>query len=104
LHCHHAEEISPYSTDVDHYWNNLPSDLIDLFNYFDWIGYLALKKGEAMDLEVVAQKVGPWIINYYQIGSTVNPQHRRTSSTVADRKPTSTRPSGNAEPRPTEES
>jgi len=176
LHCDCAEEISPYSTDKDHYWHNLPSDLIDLFNYFDWIGYLALKKSETMDVEVVAQKFGPWIINYYQIcegeiehilanyparwrylkrlynrltqresekwvesgsdnspsysgprrsdddlnafllreharshrgvhpRSTVNPQHRSSSSNVADRKPTSTRQSGNNEPRPTEES
>lgn len=37
LRCH--ENISPYSTDEPE-WHGLNSDLYDLFNYFDWIGYL----------------------------------------------------------------
>jgi hypothetical protein len=67
LHCPNPDRISPYSTDETNRWNDLPSDLIDLFNYFDWIGYLAIEKPETIDLEVVAQKFGPWIRNYYQL-------------------------------------
>ena len=67
LHCPNPDSISPYSTDETNRWNELPSDLIDLLNYFDWIGYLALEKPETIDSEVVAQKFGPWIINYYQL-------------------------------------
>ncbi len=63
LRCYH--EISPYDTDQE-FWCGLNSDLIDLFNYFDWIGYLA-DGNKAIDREVVAQKFGPWIIMYYQI-------------------------------------
>ncbi len=60
-----AQDISPYSIDQEP-WRGLNSDLIDLFNYFDWIGYLA-DGNKAIDREVVAQKFGPWIIMYYQI-------------------------------------
>lgn len=67
LHCPNPDIVSPYSTDETNRWNDLPSDLIDLFNYFDWIGYLAEERSETIDLEVVAQKFGPWIINYYQL-------------------------------------
>jgi hypothetical protein len=67
LECRDFESVSPYATAEINRWNNLPSDLIDLFNYFDWIAYLAIERGETIDLEVVAQKFGPWIINYYQI-------------------------------------
>jgi hypothetical protein len=74
LHCHdpelvspYATVVSPYATDENHRWNDLTSDLIDICNYFDWIGYLATEKSATIDLEVVAQKFGPWIINYYQI-------------------------------------
>jgi hypothetical protein len=67
LECCDAESVSPYATAETNRWNNLPSDLIDLFNYFDWIAYLVIERGETIDLEVVAQKFGPWIISYYQI-------------------------------------
>jgi hypothetical protein len=67
LDCRDFERLSPYATDKAHRWNDLPSDLIDLFNYFDWIGYLALEKPKTIDLDVVAQKFGPWIIEYYHI-------------------------------------
>jgi hypothetical protein len=67
LDCRDVERLSPYATDKAYLWNDLPSDLIDLFNYFDWIGYLAIEKPETIDLDVVAQKFGPWIIEYYHI-------------------------------------
>jgi hypothetical protein len=67
LNCRDPERLSPYATDKAHRWNDLPSDLIDLFNYFDWIGYLALERPKTIDLDVVAQKFGPWIIDYYYI-------------------------------------
>jgi len=67
LDCRVSETLSPYATDEAYRWNDLPSDLIDLFNYFDWIGYLALEKPKTIDLDVVAQKFGPWIIEYYHI-------------------------------------
>jgi hypothetical protein len=58
-------DISPYVTDPGNRWHGLPSDLIDLFNYFDWIGYLTSDESKAIDREVVRQKLGPWILNYY---------------------------------------
>jgi hypothetical protein len=64
LHCYH--NISPYGT-TQKLWCGLTSDLIDLFNYYDWMGYLADERTKAIDEEVVAQKFGPWIINYYQM-------------------------------------
>jgi hypothetical protein len=64
LHCYH--EISPYATNQE-LWCGLNSDLIDLFNYYDWMGYLADEKTKAVEEEVVAQKFGPWIIMYYQL-------------------------------------
>jgi hypothetical protein len=64
LSCYH--NISPYGIDQQ-LWYGLTSDLIDIFNYYDWIGYLAHKRPKSIDQEVVAQKFGPWIINYYQI-------------------------------------
>jgi hypothetical protein len=67
LECRDFESVSPYATAETNLWNNLPSDLIDLFNYFDWIAYLVIERGETIDLEVVAQKFGPWIMSYYQI-------------------------------------
>ncbi len=64
--CDH--DISPYRTDPNNRWYGLPSDLIDLFNYFDWIGYLTdEEESNAIDREVVRQKLGPWIINYYDM-------------------------------------
>jgi hypothetical protein len=54
-------------TDPSNLWFGLPSDLIDLFNYFDWIGYLTSEVSQAIDREVVRQKLGPWIINYYDM-------------------------------------
>jgi len=63
LACYH--NISPYDT-KQALWHGLTSDLIDLFNYFDWMGYLADEKTKAVKEEVIAQKFGPWIINYYQ--------------------------------------
>jgi hypothetical protein len=59
-------DISPYRTDTSN-WYGLTSDLIDLFNYFDWIGYLTSEECEAIDREVVRQKLGPWIIAYYEM-------------------------------------
>jgi hypothetical protein len=63
LGCHH--DISPYATEKRDLWYGLPSDLIDLFNYFDWIGYLTSEESNAIDREVLRRKLGPWIINYY---------------------------------------
>jgi hypothetical protein len=63
--CH--DDITPYHTDPSNLWFGLPSDLIDLFNYFDWIGYLTSEESKAIDREVVRQKLGPWIINYYEM-------------------------------------
>src|SRR5215210_1009222 len=60
-------DISPYRTDPSSRWYGLPSDLIDLFNYFDWIGYLTSERSNAIDREVVGQRLGPWIINYYEM-------------------------------------
>ena len=60
------DNISPYSTDQKS-WHGLNSDLIDIFNYYNWIGYLALEKPATITPEVVYQKFGPWIITYYQI-------------------------------------
>jgi hypothetical protein len=70
LHCDNPDSISPYAADQDYRWNELTSDLTDIFNYFDWIAYLVIEKSATIDLEVVAQKFGPWIINYYQICET----------------------------------
>jgi hypothetical protein len=60
-------DISPYRTDPSNLWYGLPSDLIDLFNYFDWLGYLTSERSNAIDQEVVGQRLGPWIINYYDM-------------------------------------
>jgi hypothetical protein len=60
-------DISPYRTDPSNRWYGLTSDLIDLFNYFDWIGYLTSEESNAIDREVVRQKLGPWIIAYYDM-------------------------------------
>jgi hypothetical protein len=65
IHCEY--DISPYRTDPSNYWYGLPSDLIDLFNYFDWIGYLTSEESNAIDREVVRQKLSPWIIAYYDM-------------------------------------
>ena len=65
IHCEY--DISPYRTDPSNRWYGLPSDLIDLFNYFDWIGYLTSEESNAIDREVVRQKFGPWIIAYYDM-------------------------------------
>ena len=70
LRCDNPDRISPYAADQDYRWNELTSDLTDIFNYFDWIAYLVIEKSATIDLEVVAQKFGPWIINYYQICET----------------------------------
>jgi hypothetical protein len=63
-HCYH--NISPYCTDQQ-VWYGLTSDLVDIFNYLDWIGYLSDERTKAVDREVVGQKFGPWLINYYQL-------------------------------------
>jgi len=60
-------DISPYRTDPSNLWYGLPSDLIDLFNYFDWLGFLTSERSNAIDQEVVGQRLGPWIINYYDM-------------------------------------
>src|SRR5215210_483181 len=60
-------DISPYRTDASNLWFGLPSDLIDLFNYFDWIGYLTSERSNAIDPEVVGERLGPWIMNYYEM-------------------------------------
>jgi len=65
IHCEY--DISPYRTELNNRWYGLTSDLIDLFNYFDWIGYLTSEECEAIDREVVRQKLGPWIIAYYDM-------------------------------------
>ena len=65
IECH--DEITPIRSDPSNLWYGLPSDLIDLFNYFDWIGYLTSDESNAIDREVVRQKMGPWIINYYEM-------------------------------------
>jgi hypothetical protein len=67
VHIHCEYDISPYRTDPSNYWYGLPSDLIDLFNYFDWIGYLTSEESNAIDREVVRQKLSPWIIAYYDM-------------------------------------
>jgi hypothetical protein len=59
-------DISPYRTDQSS-WYGLTSDLIDQFNYFDWIGYLTSDECQAIEREVVRQKLGPWIIAYYEM-------------------------------------
>jgi hypothetical protein len=61
------DDITRLRTDPSNLWFGLPSDLIDLFNYFDWIGYLTSEVSQAIDREVVRQKLGPWIINYYDM-------------------------------------
>jgi hypothetical protein len=63
--CDH--NISPYGAERNSLRYGLSSDLIDLFNFFDWIGYLTSYEGHAIDREVVRQKLGPWIINYYDM-------------------------------------
>jgi hypothetical protein len=65
IHC--EKDISPYHTERSNRWYGLTSDLIDLFNYFDWIGYLTSEESNAIDREVVRQKLGPWIIAYYDM-------------------------------------
>ncbi|HEX2742254.1 MAG TPA: hypothetical protein VHM69_17575 [Rubrobacter sp.] len=60
-------DISPYRLDLKNRWYGLSSDLIDLFNYFDWIGYLTSDESNAIDRDVLRRKLGPWIINYYQM-------------------------------------
>jgi hypothetical protein len=61
-------DISPYHSDPRNRWNGLTSDLIDLFNYFDWIGYLTDEdESNAIDREVLRRKLGSWIINYYDM-------------------------------------
>ena len=62
LDCDH--DISPYDTTQEP-WFGLNSDLIDLFNYYDWIGYLTRERPQTIHKEVVYRKFGPWIINYY---------------------------------------
>src|SRR5215217_582066 len=62
-----AQNISPYSIDQAP-WHGLNSDLIELFNYYDWIGYLTFGRPLlAIDKHVVYRKFGSWIINYYQL-------------------------------------
>jgi len=64
--CDH--DISPYGTaEYQHPWHGLSSDLIDLFHYYDWIGYLTSEESKAIDREVVWRKLGPWIIKHYQM-------------------------------------
>jgi Flp pilus assembly pilin Flp len=66
IECDH--EISPYVADVtdrSHLFHGLTSDLMDLFHYFDWIGYLTSPECNAIDREVLRRKLGPWILNYY---------------------------------------
>ena len=60
------QDISPYSIDQKPL-HGLNSDLIDLFNYYDWIGYLTSERPKTIHLDVVYRKFGPWIINYYQL-------------------------------------
>jgi hypothetical protein len=60
-------DISPYATEKNNLWYDLSSDLIDLFNYFDWIGYLTSEESRAIDREVLRRKLGPWITNYYEM-------------------------------------
>lgn len=59
--------ISPYSTDDDNLWYDLTPDLVDILNLFDWIGYLTSDECRAVDREVVRRKLGPWIVNYYEM-------------------------------------
>jgi len=66
--CDH--NISPYGAERDSLRDGLSSDLIDLFNFFDWIGYLTSDESNAIDREVVRQKLGPWIINYHDMCRT----------------------------------
>ena len=63
--CEH--NISPYFAHPNNDWHRLTSDLIDLFNYFDWIGYLTSEESEAIDREMLRRRLGPWIINYYDM-------------------------------------
>jgi len=64
--CDH--NISPYFDDPHNLWNGLlTSDLIDLFNYFDWIGYLTSEESEAIDREMLRRRLGAWIITYYDM-------------------------------------
>ena len=59
-------DISPCSGAEDQeLWCGLNSDLIDLFNYYDWIGYLTSSESDAIDREVALRRFGPWIWNYY---------------------------------------
>jgi hypothetical protein len=70
LHIDCDHDISPYSTDKSNLWYGLSSDVIDLFNYFDWIGYVTSEEGNAIDREVLRRKLGPWIIHYYDMCKT----------------------------------
>jgi hypothetical protein len=63
--CDH--EISPYFDAPNNRWNKLTSDLIDLFNFFDWIGYLTSEEIGAIDREMLRRRLGPWIITYYDM-------------------------------------
>ena len=56
LHCDNPDSISPYAADQDYRWNELTSDLTDIFNYFDWIAYLVIEKSATIDLEVNSTK------------------------------------------------
>jgi hypothetical protein len=47
------EDITPYVTDRSILWYGLNSELIDIFNYFDWIGYLTSEEGNTIDREVL---------------------------------------------------
>jgi hypothetical protein len=64
LHIDCDDDITPYCSDESDLWYGLNSDLIDLFNYFDWIGYLTSEEGNAIDREVLRRKLGTWIIQY----------------------------------------
>ncbi len=63
--CEH--DISAYRTTQEGLWCGLSSDVIDLFNYFDWIGYLTSDRSNAIERDVIRRKIGPALVNYYQI-------------------------------------
>jgi hypothetical protein len=67
LHIDCDDDITPYCSDESDLWYGLNSDLMDLFNYFDWIGYLTSEEGNAIDREVLRRKLGAWIIHYYDM-------------------------------------
>lgn len=74
--CHN--NISLYCDQAHKY--GLNSDLIDIFNYFDLIGYLV--EVEAINQEMVWQKFAPWVETYYEVCQQQRMEARRQSPDI----------------------